>query len=104
MEKFEIVKTAHLIDYHLSQLASALTNESLKRRIVSIEVEWRDITYMLTAHLCGLEQGGSRKQTRKKGANDRSNLPDRNPLMSEPKEEGSLLTLVTPSNMDGERK
>lgn len=57
MEKFEAIKTAHVIDQLIGNLILAVADEGLKKKILTVQAEWRELAYLITAHLCGVESG-----------------------------------------------
>lgn len=72
MEKLEAIKTAHLIDQYLGRLATAVTDEGLKKKILTLHTEWRELAYLVSAHLSGVEASplsspSKKKVSRKKG-------------------------------------
>jgi hypothetical protein len=71
VEKFEVIRTAHLIDHHLEQLAATLASEVLRKKVLAIHTEWRELAFAMTAHVCGVEASSlpdaSKKNFRNKG-------------------------------------
>jgi hypothetical protein len=54
MDTLEVIKTAHRVDHELGSLVTALTDdEVLRERIAGIHAEWRELAYVVSAHVCG---------------------------------------------------
>src|SRR5262245_43134242 len=72
MDKFELIKTAHVVDYQMGTLAAAMVDEALKGKILSLQAEWQELAYRVAACLCGVESvslpGSRRKRSSQKGA------------------------------------
>ena len=57
MEKLDLIKSAHVIDYHLQTLSAEITGDVLKEKILSVQAEWKELAYSISAHLSGVEAG-----------------------------------------------
>ena len=68
MENLEAIRTAHVIDEHLGRLAPAVPDEVLKKKVLAVQAEWRELAYVITAHLCGVESDALPGSSRKKKA------------------------------------
>ncbi len=67
MDDFEIIRTAHGIDHRLALLATAVPDDDLKGQILAVQTHWRDLTYALTARLCGVDTGPPPNISKRRG-------------------------------------
>ncbi len=74
MDTLELIRTAHLIDQHLEKLASAVSDEALKKTMLVFQAEWQEIAYDLTRLACGIEAGSG--TTRKRASRKRAGTPN----------------------------
>ena len=67
MENLDLIKSAHIVDYHLNALSAGVTDDVLKEKIASVQTEWRELAYAISAHLSGVEAGIQSPAPKKRG-------------------------------------
>ncbi len=67
MEKIDLIKSAHVIDYHLTLLSASVTDDVLNEKILSVQAEWRELAYSISAHLSGVEVSVQSPVPKKRG-------------------------------------
>jgi hypothetical protein len=72
MEKLEVIKAAHLIDQYLEALSVAVTEEVLRKKLAAVRIEWQELAYSITAHVCGVETKTFLSITKKKASKRRA--------------------------------
>ena len=67
MEKLDPIQAAHVINNHLQVLSTGVTDDVLKEKIASVQAEWRELAYAISAHLSGVEIGIQPAAPKKRG-------------------------------------
>ena len=83
MENLDLIKSAHVIDHHLQTLSAEITDDTLKEKIASVQAEWRELAYAISAHLSGVEAGIQFPVTKKRGRRKKVEDPADTPTPSE---------------------
>jgi hypothetical protein len=67
MERLDLIRAAHDIDRQLAELAGAVSGEQLKSEVLAVQTKWRELSYLVTADLCGVASGTTPRPTGRRG-------------------------------------
>jgi hypothetical protein len=88
MNPIDLIRTTHEIDHELGTISAAVTDESLKQDLVQFHARWRELSYRVTASLCGLTSNGEAPVPRRRGRPRRSDVREETTAARE-REEGA---------------
>jgi hypothetical protein len=76
VERLDLIRATHSIDRQLAELAATVSDDQLKGDVLAFQTKWRELSYLVTADLCGAVAGVAPRANGRRGRPRKARVVD----------------------------